>query len=456
MKRIVSCLLSVFLLLPLIACTSPELPQKVPETDPNATSAITTEPPETEPPVEYGTWDDDGVLRILTVGNSFSDDAMEYVYHIATNLGIEKVELGNLYIGGCSLDTHYANLKGNYAAYTYRVNVDGTWNSTPGTTAESAIRQRDWDYISLQQSSGVSGVAASYGKLEPLIDEVLRISRESGNDDVSLVWHATWAYQGDSTHASFPTYGKDQMTMYRAIQDVVQNTVMPTGAFDRVIPSGTAIQNARSSFVGDKLTADGYHLTHDLGRYIAGVTLVHALTGYDIKSLSYLPDALASGPNADFYLAMIIESAENAVRTSDAVTDSKYKTIPELDLSGYEEISYEITPLAYYNSPVGSVLYDQAGNSHQFYATELFCRETLPVGSLIVIAEGWQYRPEAFPYNGNRPALVSTSVIRVSEGWWGEYESRGFNVCTMKLDSLREMDAEARQALKIYIPKSAQ
>ena len=42
-------------------------------------------------------------LKLLTVGNSFSDDAMEYVWQIASALGFKKIELGNLYIGGCSL-----------------------------------------------------------------------------------------------------------------------------------------------------------------------------------------------------------------------------------------------------------------------------------------------------------------------------------------------------------------
>ena len=48
-------------------------------------------------------------MKLLTVGNSFSDDAMEYVWQIASALGFKKIELGNLYIGGCSLATHREN-----------------------------------------------------------------------------------------------------------------------------------------------------------------------------------------------------------------------------------------------------------------------------------------------------------------------------------------------------------
>ena len=43
-------------------------------------------------------WDDDGVLKILTIGNSFSVDCMEYVYQIAKAAGVEKIKLGNLFV----------------------------------------------------------------------------------------------------------------------------------------------------------------------------------------------------------------------------------------------------------------------------------------------------------------------------------------------------------------------
>lgn len=67
-------------------------------------------------------WNTDGVLKILTVGNSFSDDSMEYVAQIALATGVKEVKLGNLYIGGCTLATHADNARSNAAAYEYRVN----------------------------------------------------------------------------------------------------------------------------------------------------------------------------------------------------------------------------------------------------------------------------------------------------------------------------------------------
>ena len=92
------------------------------------TDAKTTAIPDNNPPAK-AEWEKDGVLRILTIGNSFSDDTMEYVYQIAKSAGIDKIELGNLYIGGCTLDTHVANAKGDKAAYEYRTNTRGKWTT---------------------------------------------------------------------------------------------------------------------------------------------------------------------------------------------------------------------------------------------------------------------------------------------------------------------------------------
>ena len=42
-------------------------------------------------------------LRILAIGNSFSQDAVEqYLYELLKAEGIEAI-IGNMYIGGCSL-----------------------------------------------------------------------------------------------------------------------------------------------------------------------------------------------------------------------------------------------------------------------------------------------------------------------------------------------------------------
>lgn len=149
--------------------------------------------------------DSDGTLEILAIGNSFSVDALEYAYQIAEDLGIEKIVIGNLYIGGCSLEKHAKNAKNDTAAYTYYFNDNGTWTSTKNYKISTALTSRDWDYITLQQWSATSGVESSYNDdLTDLIDYVKTYS------EAKLGWHMTWAYQQNSTHSSFPTYNKDR------------------------------------------------------------------------------------------------------------------------------------------------------------------------------------------------------------------------------------------------------
>ena len=249
-----------------------------------------TEPTEpSEPSVQPVDWDtdDDGTLSILAIGNSFSEDALQYVYEIATDLGIEKVVLGNIYKGGCSLQKHSEYMANDSGSYTYFYNDNGEWTKTYSYKASTALESRSWDYITLQQASGDSGYKTSYmGYLEQVVDYV---KGKSINKNVRLAWHMTWAYQQDSTHVNFAKYDNDQMTMYNAILAAVESKIVPNENFAFIIPSGTAVQNSRTSSLGDTTTRDGFHLSYSYGRYLAGLMFVKTLTGQPLDDLSYKP-----------------------------------------------------------------------------------------------------------------------------------------------------------------------
>jgi hypothetical protein len=42
--------------------------------------------------------------------------------------------------------------------------------------------------------------------------------------------------------------------------------------FKYTFPVGTSVQNARTSYAGDTVTRDGFHMNYDLGRYMAALT----------------------------------------------------------------------------------------------------------------------------------------------------------------------------------------
>ncbi len=135
------------------------------------------------------TWDVDGddTLEILAIGNSFSCDALEYAWQIAQDLGIEKVVIGNLYIGGCSLNTHASNAISNSAAYTYYYNDSGTWQTISNYQISTAITERSWDYISMQQNSANSGLENTYNAdLTELVRYVETLVRSSENPNRNL------------------------------------------------------------------------------------------------------------------------------------------------------------------------------------------------------------------------------------------------------------------------------
>lgn len=279
----------------------------------------------------------DKTLKVLAIGNSFSVDGMQYLYQIAKSAGYDDIILGNLYIGSCSLDTHYNNAMYGNASYIYYKNTTGSWTETADKTMLYGIQDEDWDIITLQQASGSSGRPDTYNRLERLVGYV---NSKKTNPDAKIGWHMTWAYQGNSTHADFVYYDKSQETMYNAILSAVKQEVIPTGLFDFIIPSGTAIQNARTSYIGDTLTRDGYHLSIPYGRYIAGLTWMQALTGVRAEEISYSPDVSINSS----MLEIAREAANNAIKNSFVNTKSVYTEEPQINWEDYDQLELELTP----------------------------------------------------------------------------------------------------------------
>lgn len=232
-------------------------------------------------------------LKVLAIGNSFSVDGMEYLYKIADSWGVEEIVLGNLYIGGASLATHVDCIENNKNSYVYYKNTDDQWtyHNTQATVLDG-LADEDWDIISIQQVSHLSGVPSSYNDdLEYLINY---INENKTNNRAKIVWHMTWAYQADSTHGGFINYNNDQMEMYQAITTTVQSEILTNDHIEFVIPSGTAIQNLRTSYIGDTLTRDGYHLSLDIGRYTAGLTWFKQITGLSLNFVVYYPETMTA------------------------------------------------------------------------------------------------------------------------------------------------------------------
>lgn len=217
---------------------------------------------------------DRDTLRILAIGNSFSDDAMEYLPALLENMGIDNVELARLYVAGCSLDRHvafYVNGESPYEFYRSAAGENRWVKSPERVSLQYALALGEWDIITMQQASGLSGRAESY---RPHLDRLVGIVR-AAQPRAHLAWHMTWAYSTDSTHRQFADYGGDQAAMFEAICSAVRRIGGRDSAFSIIIPSGSVIQSLRGSEVNDPpkdLTRDGYHMDLGAGRYALACT----------------------------------------------------------------------------------------------------------------------------------------------------------------------------------------
>ena len=253
-------------------------------------------------------------LKILAIGNSFSQDAVEqYLWDMFNAIG-EEVIIGNMYIGGCSLERHWNNAENNSASYEYRKVVNGNKTNTKNYSLEMALADENWDYISLQQASDYSGM---YDKYEPYLGNLIKYVQEhSSNPHMQLMFHQTWAYSKDSGHSAFPNYGKDQMVMYEGIVDASKRSMENHAEIKLLIPSGTAIQNGRTTSIGDEWDRDGYHLNTAYGRFAAACTWYETITGKDSRDNSWRPSSVSAEQ------AVIARTAaHNAVLNPYEVTD---------------------------------------------------------------------------------------------------------------------------------------
>ena len=229
----------------------------------------------------------DGIVKILAIGNSFSEDAIEnYLYDLATSTD-KKTIIANLYIGGAPLSLHLKNVNEDANKYRYRkTGLDGKKNTTQAVSISHTLSDENWDYISFQQASPLSG---KYDVIMESLPQLVNYVREKVDAETQFVYHQTWAYQHDSDHKGFANYNRDQLTMYKAIVDVSKK-VYKLGDFKYIIPAGTAIQNARTSSMGDTFTRDGYHLHLDYGRFTAACTWYEKIFGKDVRKNSYKPE----------------------------------------------------------------------------------------------------------------------------------------------------------------------
>ena len=219
-------------------------------------------------------------MKILSIGNSFSQDAHKWLKPIAKLCGEDFYNV-NLYVSGCSLEMHHEYIDGNIPNYIHEVcgNIEG-----PYISVAQALKDEDWDIITVQQVSQLSGKPESY---EPHLTVLLDTIR-AACPRAKIYLHQTWAYEMDSTYSGFRHYNNDQTQMYECIVRTTEDVAKRIGA--PLIPAGRLIQTLRTDVPefdyangGLSLNRDGFHLTWDYGRFAVAALWVRVLTGKQVN-----------------------------------------------------------------------------------------------------------------------------------------------------------------------------
>ena len=307
----------------------------------------------------------DKSLKVLAVTSSFGLNTTQLLYDIAVAEGYEpeNVTVARLYTSGCTLEKHITYAP-NKPVYQYTI-VSGnpdvvaehsgmvagklfTVKTEGNATLLEGLQDEQWDIIFMQQGARVASIMDSYTDAQgrdyiTRLRDIMKPYVDQHCPDARFVWNMLWAYDKGSPQYPFnTTFKSDQDAMYQANVDTTMEYVVPRTDYDRIIPTGTAIQNARTSYFGETLSRDTYHL-NNLGGTIAAYGLFAVLTGQEITEIN-LDIVTASNKNGIGSAAkittpftekeklVIMESVNNALRNPYAVTESQY---PPVDYSSY-------------------------------------------------------------------------------------------------------------------------
>lgn len=233
----------------------------------------------------------DDTVRVLCIGNSFTVDAVEdYLSPILRSVG-KKVILGYPYKGGTTLEMHMGYINAKNPIYNYRkIDAEGAYTAQANTTFDVGLKDEAWDYVVIQTDHNYSGVYSHYF---PYLTDLMNYVKTNGkNHNPKFFLYMTWAYDASSTYKDFPLYNNDQMTMYNAIIDCAYRAAEQAG-INTVVPAGTAVQNARTTYIGQNMNRDGYHMNFEYGRYLVGLTYAAVVLGVDPQTVTYHPSTIS-------------------------------------------------------------------------------------------------------------------------------------------------------------------
>ena len=216
-------------------------------------------------------------MNILSIGNSFSQDAQRYLHRIAKADGFD-LNTFNVYIGGCPLSLHYRNMISEERAYTLEMNGESTEFKV---SLKDALLNRDWDVVTIQQ---VSSKSPYYETFQPYLDKIVEYVRLCVPKAKNAI-HQTWAYEQDSHRLNVELGYNNHTDMFRDVKASYEKAAEEINA-DFVIPSGEVFQSLIESGI-EKVHRDTFHASYGIGRYALGLLWYFILSGNDVKNNTF-------------------------------------------------------------------------------------------------------------------------------------------------------------------------
>jgi len=257
----------------------------------------------------------DGVttpLKVLAIGNSFSRSAYVHLPAIATAAG-KKLDLLNLYYGGCSLQQHWEHHDATSFYQGFDKSV--TSSSSPigamtkdNATLDDILSAEHWDIVTLQQNSANSATLSTY---EPYFGNLVALIRARAPS--ARIWiHQTWSWAEPKTDSSDTMYDS-----LKANYDAMQATY----ELPNLMPVGYAVQLCRHKLDFNPVASDNQHLSAPQGEYMQGCVWAEELFGIDATTISYVPSGISPDLAAD-----LRDVAHEACGASDLSDYGKYDT----------------------------------------------------------------------------------------------------------------------------------
>ena len=338
LKKTVALTLAVLLAFGLFGCGNPE-----------------PAPTETTEPKETQTAEEAKVMKILTLGSSSSVDACHMLNLVAAAEGVEQeLVVGTLYYSGCKLSQHVQFLTENSNVYQLYLSSSATADFPPtimdSVTMEMALRHDCWDIVILQGAGfeTMEDSAFTNGNIETI---KAYVNKNKLNPEMVFSYHAIgvsstdkdliamYPYNPNPYDTNAAKWDYDRTKIYAERVDRLERFVETDEDYVHRIYSITAVENAITSYLGEKgIKRDYTHLT-DLGRLIAAYCVYCELYGIEelteVKVDAIPKNFLKSTANkaidleiTDAEKAVILEAVNNTIKHPLEITQSQYTQAP--------------------------------------------------------------------------------------------------------------------------------